>query len=325
MKVRKAVIPAAGFGTRMLPATKSIPKEMLPIVDKPAIQYIVEEAVNSGIEDILIVTGRGKHALDDYFDYNPDLEQSLTRANKSVELEKVRKTVEMANITYVRQKEIKGLGHAVWTAKNFVGNEPFAVLLGDDIMLGESPVTKQLIDAAEKYKMSAVGAQEVSLEAITGYSSLKIEPLEDKIFKAVDVIEKPTPDKVFSQYAILGRYVLMPEIFEILENTPPGFGGEIQLTDGLGNLCRNGKMVAVDFEARRYDTGNLQGYLETVIDFALLDPNVEPWLRQFLTEKVRGFIMSDYIEKRHDELKHAHDHGHDHDHDESCCCCGHDH
>ncbi|MCL2278838.1 MAG: UTP--glucose-1-phosphate uridylyltransferase GalU [Oscillospiraceae bacterium] len=313
MKVRKAVIPAAGFGTRMLPATKSIPKEMLPIVDKPAIHYIVEEAVASGIEDILIVTGRGKHALDDYFDYTPDLEQSLMRSNKSAELEKVRHTAEMANICYVRQKEIKGLGHAVWCAKSFVGDEPFAVLLGDDIMFGHTPVTKQLIDAAVKYHSSAVGAQEVSLEAITGYSSLKIESLEERVFKAVDVVEKPTPDKVFSQYAILGRYVLLPEIFDILENTPPGFGGEIQLTDGLGALCRSGSMVAVDFDARRYDTGNLHGYLETVIDFALRDPGVEPWLRQFLTDKVRGFLMSDYINN-----KHTHEHG-------DGCGCGHDH
>ena len=318
MKIKKAVIPAAGFGTRMLPATKSIPKEMLPIVDKPAIHYIVQEAIDSGIEDILIITNRGKHALEDYFDYTPELEQSLMGANKQETLDRVRHTAEMANINFVRQKEIKGLGHAVWSAKSFVGNEPFAVLLGDDIMLGK-PVIKQLVDAAVKYETSAVGVQEVSLEDISKYCSIKYSELEDKIFKVADVVEKPNPDKAYSQYAILGRYVLMPEIFEILEKTPPGHGGEIQLTDGLATLCKNGSMVAVDFDARRYDTGNLPGYLETVIEYALRDQSIETWLKQFMTEKVREFMMSDYISRRQDEINNPSDH----EHDESCGCCGH--
>ena len=284
MKVRKAVIPAAGLGTRMLPATKSIPKEMLPIVDKPAIQYIVEEAVNSGIEDILIITNRGKHAIEDYFDYIPELEDSLKRSNKIPMYESVKSPAELANIFFVRQKETKGLGHAVWCAKKFVGDEPFAVLLGDDIMVGETPVTKQLIDAAEKYNASAVGAQWVSDEGVTKYCSLKIEELEDRIYKMLDVIEKPPIEKKFSNYAILGRYVLKPEIFSVLENTPPGHGGEIQLTDGLCTLCKKDMMVAVDFDAKRYDTGNLPGFMETTIEFALKHPEVGPWLREYLKE-----------------------------------------
>ncbi|MCL2663953.1 MAG: UTP--glucose-1-phosphate uridylyltransferase GalU [Oscillospiraceae bacterium] len=282
MKVRKAVIPAAGLGTRMLPATKSIPKEMLPILDKPAIQYIVEEAVASGIEDILIITNRGKGAIEDYFDYAPELEVSLKHSNKMSTYESVRHPAQMANIFFVRQKETKGLGHAVWCAKRFVGDEPFAVLLGDDIMVGEKPVTKQLIDAAEKYNASAVGAQWVSDDAVEKYCSLKIEQLEDRIYRMFDVIEKPSPEKKFSNYAILGRYVIKPEIFSILENTPPGHGGEIQLTDGLRTLCKQSDMVAVDFDAKRHDTGNLIGFMEATMDFAIKHPEVGPWLREYV-------------------------------------------
>jgi len=286
MKVKKAVIPAAGLGTRMLPATKSVPKEMLPILDKPAIHYIVEEAVNSGIEDILIITNRGKNAMEDYFDYAPELEESLKTANKHAAYDSVRAPAELANIVFVRQKETKGLGHAVWCAKNFVGDEPFAVLLGDDIMVGEKPVTRQLIDAAEKYKASAVGAQQVSTEDVSKYCSLKIEELENRIYRVFDVIEKPPPDKMFSNYAILGRYVLTSEIFKILENTPKGVGGEIQLTDGLQSLCKVSPMVAVDFEAKRYDTGNLPGFIEATFDFALKHPEAGPVLRQLIKDRI---------------------------------------
>jgi len=289
MKVTKAVIPAAGLGTRMLPATKTVPKEMLPLVDKPAIQYIIEEAVASGIEDILIVTNRAKSAIDDYFDYSPELEEVLTRTGKSSGLDVVRYSADIANIFYVRQKETKGLGHAVWRAKRFVGNEPFAVLLGDDIMVGRTPVTKQLIDATEKYGAASVGIQRVALEVISKYSSVQLSEIEDRIFRVIDVNEKPSPDEVLSDYAILGRYVLTPDIFPILENTPPGYGGEIQLTDALCSLCKVAPMVAVDFDARRYDTGNLTGFLEATIDFALRDPNVGPWLREFIIEKVKSF------------------------------------
>jgi UTP--glucose-1-phosphate uridylyltransferase len=290
MKIRKAVIPAAGLGTRMLPATKTVPKEMLPMVDKPVIQYIIEEAVASGIEDILVVTNRAKSAMDDYFDYHPELEERLLKNGKVKEAESVRSAADLANIFYVRQKETKGLGHAIWRAKRFVGNEPFAVLLGDDIMMAKTPVTKQLVDAAEKYGASAVGTQTVADEAISRYSSLKILslPNEKHVFRVTDMNEKPTLEEKFSNYAILGRYVLTSEIFDILENTQPGYGGEIQLTDGLKALCKNSPMVAVDFEGRRYDTGNLKGFLEATIDFALESDEIGPWLKDFIIDKAKG-------------------------------------
>ena len=287
MKVRKAVIPAAGLGTRMLPATKTVPKEMLPLVDKPVIQYIIEEAVAAGIEDILVVTNRAKSAMDDYFDYYPELEERLERSGKDKELVQVRHAADLANIFYVRQKETKGLGHAIWRAKHFVGDEPFAVLLGDDIMRASTPVIRQLADAAEKYGASAVGVQQVSISDISKYSSVKVSPLEQRIFSVSDMNEKPTPQQVFSPYAILGRYILTSGIFDILEHQEPGYGGEIQLTDGLRTLCLKEKMVAVDFEGRRYDTGNLKGFLEATIDFALEHPETGDWLRSYLREKAR--------------------------------------
>ena len=287
MKVKKAVIPAAGLGTRMLPATKTVPKEMLPLVDKPAIQYIIEEAVASGIEDILIVTGRLKSAMDDYFDYTPELEDRLLSSNKSAEFNAVRNPADMANIFYVRQKETKGLGHAIWRAKKFIGDEPFAILLGDDIMMADTPVTKQLIDAAEKHGASAIGTQKFGLDAISSYSSLKVSQLEERIYRVFDMNEKPSVQEAFSQFAILGRYVVTSDIFEKLENTPPGYGGEIQLTDGLRQLCMESPMIAVDFEGRRYDTGNIKGFLEATIDFALKDPAINDWLKDFIKHKAK--------------------------------------
>ncbi|MCL2368403.1 MAG: UTP--glucose-1-phosphate uridylyltransferase GalU [Oscillospiraceae bacterium] len=282
MKIKKAVIPAAGLGTRMLPATKTIPKEMLPLLDKPVIQYIIEEAVDAGIEDILIITNRAKSAMDDYFDYHPELEERLRRDGKEKELEAVRRTADMANIFYVRQKETKGLGHAIWRAKDFVGSDPFAVLLGDDIMRGETPVIGQLIDAAEKYNANCVGTQLVSDEAVGRYSSLQVSPLEETVYRVTDMNEKPSPEEKFSNFAILGRYVLTSSIFPVLENTPPGKGGEIQLTDGLKALCKVEPFVAKNFAARRYDTGNLNGFLEATIDFALDYPETKDFLRQYL-------------------------------------------
>lgn len=287
MKVRKAVIPAAGLGTRMLPATKTVPKEMLPMVDKPAIQYIIEEAVAAGIEDILIVTNRAKSAMDDYFDYYPELEDRLNAAGKDRELHEIRRAADLANIFYVRQKETKGLGHAIWRAKRFVGDEPFAVLLGDDVMRAEKPVIGQLIDAAEEYSCSAVGVQEVATEAISKYCSVKVRFLGNRVFQVQDVVEKPRREQIFSNYAILGRYVLMPSIFDILEQLEPGFGGEIQLTDGLQRLCKKEEMVAVDFEGRRYDIGNLTGFLEATIDFALEHPQTGDWLKKFIRRKAK--------------------------------------
>ncbi|MCL2564125.1 MAG: UTP--glucose-1-phosphate uridylyltransferase GalU [Oscillospiraceae bacterium] len=285
MKIKKAVIPAAGLGTRMLPATKTIPKEMLPLLDKPVIQYIIEEAVDAGIEDILIITNRAKSAMDDYFDYHPELEERLARDGKTKELEAVRRTADMANIFYVRQKETKGLGHAIWRAKDFVGDDAFAILLGDDIMRAEVPVMKQLIDAAEKYHACCVGTQAVADDAVGRYSSLKVSPLEERIYKVTDMNEKPTPAEKFSNYAILGRYVLTSSIFPILENTPPGKGGEIQLTDGLRQLCRTEPFVAKVFEGRRYDTGNLCGFLEATLDFALDFPETGDFLREYIQSK----------------------------------------
>mgnify|MGYP001283591154 CR=1 FL=1 len=287
MKVRKAVIPAAGLGTRMLPATKTVPKEMLPLVDKPVIQYVVEEAAASGIEDILIVTNRAKSAMDDYFDYHPELEERLLRAGKVQEAAVIRRCADLCNIFYVRQKETKGLGHAVWRARKFVGDEPFAVLLGDDIMKSRVPVLSQLLEASEKYGCSCVGTQQVADSQISKYSSLKLTRIEGRVYDVHDMNEKPRPEEKFSNYAIVGRYVLTSSIFDILESTPPGHGGEIQLTDGLRELCRRERMIAVEFEGCRYDTGNLKGFLEATIDFALEHEESGPWLRQFIKSKAQ--------------------------------------
>ena len=236
MKVRKAVIPAAGLGTRMLPVTKTVPQELLPRLERPVMQYIVEEAVSAGIEDILIITNRGKDVMEDYFDYAPELEDKLRRAGKDDLIELVHKPANLANIFFVRQKQTLGLGHAIYQARRFVGNEPFAVLLGDDIIRAKDPVIGQLIRAAEKYEASAIGVQQVSDEAISRYSSVAVSELEERVFSVSDLNEKPSPEEKFSNYAILGRYVLTPEIFDILETQAPGYGGEIQLTDGLETL-----------------------------------------------------------------------------------------
>ena len=290
MKVRKAIIPAAGLGTRLLPNTKSIPKEMLPLVDKPVIQYIVEEAVAAGIEKILIVTNRGKTPIEDYFDYAPDLEERLIADGKERDARIVREVADMADVYFVRQKETKGLGHAVWRARSFVNDEPFAVLLGDDIMLSETPVLRQLVTAAEENDCSAVAVRQVPDELITKYSSVKLEEkLSERVFRISDMNEKPTLEEKLSDYAILGRYVLTPAIFDILEHTAPGRNNEIQLTDGMRTLCHREKMCAVDFEGRRYDTGNLKGYLEAIIDFALKNEEAGDWLRQFIIDKARSF------------------------------------
>ena len=288
MKVRKAIIPAAGLGTRLLPNTKSIPKEMLPLVDKPVIQYIVEEAVSAGIEEILIITNRGKSPIEDYFDYSPDLEERLIKDGKKDEADTVRAVADMADVFFLRQKETKGLGHAIWRAKSFVGDEPFAILLGDDIMLSEKPVLKQLVEAAEEHSCSAIAVREVPDELIVKYSSVKLEEkLSDRVFRIGDMNEKPTLEEKFSNYAILGRYVLTPAIFDILAHTAPGRNNEIQLTDGMKELCRIEPMCAVDFEGRRYDTGNLKGYLEAIIDFALKNEEAGDWLRDFIKEKAK--------------------------------------
>ena len=284
-KVRKAVIPAAGLGTRVLPATKVMPKEMLPIVDKPAIQYIVEEAAASGIEDILIITNRGKGLLEDHFDRAPELERRLSGdPNKAAVLEQVVGISKLANIFYVRQKETKGLGHAIRCAKEFVGDEPFAVLYGDDVILGEDPACGQLIRAYEQFGNGVVGVKEVTREAIQKYSSLQVKPIRDNYFLCTDMIEKPKPGEEMSLYSILGRCVLPPEIFDILDQTPPGAGGEIQLTDAMKTLARRDGMTAVDFTGTRYDVGNKLGILQASVEVALNHPAIGTEVRAHLKE-----------------------------------------
>ena len=284
-KVRKAVIPAAGLGTRVLPATKVMPKEMLPIVDKPAIQYIVEEAAASGIEDILIITNRGKGLLEDHFDRAPELERRLAGdPAKEAILNQVVGISKLANIFYVRQKETKGLGHAIGCAREFVGDEPFAVLYGDDVILGEDPACGQLMRAYEQFGSGVVGVKEVSREAIRKYSSLKVEHIQDNYFRCTDMVEKPQPGQEFSLYSILGRCVLPPEIFDILDNTPPGAGGEIQLTDAMATLARRGGMTAVDFTGTRYDMGNKLGIMQASVEVALRHPEIGEDFRAYLKE-----------------------------------------
>ncbi|MEE0859320.1 MAG: UTP--glucose-1-phosphate uridylyltransferase GalU [Acutalibacteraceae bacterium] len=288
-KVRKAVIPAAGMGTRVLPATKSMPKEMFPIVDKPAIQYIVEEAVKSGIEEILIITNRGKGIIEDHFDYSPELEQALLKSGKTDFYETVTSIPKMANITFIRQKETKGLGHAVSCAKNFVGDEPFAVLFGDDVIVGEDPAIGQLIRAYEKYGKGVLGIKEVPENDIHKYSSLKVDKLESNIYNCTDMIEKPaTKEEVLSYFSILGRCVLPPEIFDILDNVQPGVGGEIQLTDAMKTLAVNNGMTAVDFTGVRYDMGNKLGILKAQVEVGVANKEFGEEFKAYLKDFVNN-------------------------------------
>ena len=289
MKVTKAVIPAAGLGTRVLPATKSMPKEMLTIVDKPAIQYIVEEAVNSGITDILIITNRGKGIIEDHFDRSPELEQRFLETGKKDVYEQVVSISRLANFYFIRQKETRGLGHAVSCARSFVGNEPFAVLYGDDVIIGEDPACGQLIRAYERFGKAVVGIKSVPEDAISKYSSLKVEHLEDNIYKCTDMVEKPkTKEEVLSTYSILGRCVLTPDIFDILDKTPPGAGGEIQLTDAMRTLAQTVNMTGVDFTGKRYDMGDKLGILQATVEVALKNPTLgeafETYLKEIVSE-----------------------------------------
>ena len=285
MKIRKAVIPAAGLGTRVLPATKAMPKEMLPIVDKPAIQYIVEEAVRSGITDILIITNRGKGLIEDHFDRAPELENALSSRNKTDMYEQVVGISELANIYFIRQKETKGLGHAIRCAKNFVGNEAFAVLYGDDVIIGEDPACGQLIRAYEEFGKGVLGIKKVPESDINKYSSLKVEHLKDNIFNCTDMIEKPqTKEEVLSFYSILGRCILPPEIFDILDDTKPGAGGEIQLTDAMCELARKSGMTAVEYTGIRYDMGNKMGIMKAAVETALKHDEIGKDFREYLKE-----------------------------------------
>lgn len=269
MKVRKAIIPAAGLGTRFLPATKAQPKEMLPIVDKPTLQYIIEEAVASGIEEVLVIIGRNKNSIQDHFDKSVELELELESKGKIELLEEVRHISNMVQIHYVRQIEPKGLGHAVLCAKSFIGNEPFAVLLGDDIVYAEKPCLGQMIEAYDEYKTSILGVQEVPQTEVNKYGIVDGKFIEDRIYKVKGLVEKPSVDEAPSNIAILGRYIINPAIFSILENTKPGKNGEIQLTDALKELAHREAMYAYTFEGRRYDVGDKQGFLEATVEYAL--------------------------------------------------------
>ncbi|MEW9054030.1 MAG: UTP--glucose-1-phosphate uridylyltransferase GalU [Neobacillus sp.] len=289
-KVRKAIIPAAGLGTRFLPATKAMPKEMLPIVDKPTIQYIVEEAVASGIEDIIIVTGKGKRAIEDHFDYAHELEQNLLEKGKLDILEKVRYATDLTDIHYIRQKEPKGLGHAVWCARNFIGDEPFAVLLGDDIVQSETPCLKQLINQYEETLSSVIGVQTVPDNETHRYGIVEPSVQDGRRYQVQNFVEKPAPGTAPSNLAIMGRYILTPEIFMFLEQQETGAGGEIQLTDAIQKLNQIQRVFAYDFEGKRYDVGEKIGFVKTTVEFALQN------------QEIRSELLS-YLEELMDELK----------------------
>lgn len=286
MKVRKAIIPAAGLGTRFLPATKAQPKEMLPIVDKPTIQYIIEEAVASGIEEILIITGRSKRAIEDHFDKSIELELELKSKHKDDLLQQVDYISNLAEIYYIRQKEPKGLGHAISCARTFVGNEPFAVMLGDDVVDNDVPCLKQLIDVYNEYKTTVLGVQEVAPENVNKYGIVKGMHIENGVYKVKDLVEKPEIGKAPSNVAILGRYIITPRIFEILENTAPGKNGEIQLTDALKELVTQEAMYAYNFKGKRYDVGDKLGFLQATVEFALKRNDLKEEFFNYLKEIV---------------------------------------
>lgn len=288
MKVRKAIIPAAGLGTRFLPATKAQPKEMLPIVDKPTIQYIVEEAIESGIQDIIIVTGRNKRSIEDHFDKSLELEIELQKNGKEELLSLVKDISNLVDIHYIRQKEPRGLGHAIYCARSFVGNEPFAVLLGDDIVNSDTPCLKQLIDVYNEYKTTILGVQSVLREEVNKYGIVSCKQIEDKVYKVKDLVEKPQVKYAPSNIAILGRYILTPRIFDCLENLSPGAGGEIQLTDALRELVNSEAMYAYNFSGKRYDVGHKLGYLQATVEYALQREDLKGEFMEYL----KGIIQN---------------------------------
>ena len=281
-KVRKAVFPAAGLGTRFLPATKASPKEMLPLVDKPLIQYVVEEAVASGIESVIVVTGRGKAAIEDHFDVSFELEKLLEERGKQEELEAVRAIAEMARISYVRQREALGLGHAVLQARDLVGDEPFAVMLSDDIIDSKRPALRQLLDVYEKYNAPVVAIMQVHGDAISRFGAVDVEEVEDGVYKIKDMVEKPPLAKAPSDLAIIGRYVLTPDIFDEIEKTQPGAIGEIQITDAMRSLLNRRPFYAVRFEGTRYDAGDKLGFLVATVEFALKHEDLASEFRDYL-------------------------------------------
>ena len=286
MKVRKAIIPAAGLGTRFLPATKAQPKEMLPIVDKPTIQYNIEEAIDSGIEEILIITGRNKRAIEDHFDRSIELELELEKKNEKELLALVQDISNMVNIHYVRQKEPKGLGHAINCARSFVGKEPFAVILGDGVVDSEKPCLKQLIEVFNEYQTTILGVQPVATEDVNKYGIVDGMFIEDGVYKVKNLVEKPSLEEAPSNVAILGRYIITPEIFDILDQTKPGAGGEIQLTDALKVLAQKQAMYAYNFKGKRYDVGNKQGFLEATVEFALKREDIREEFLNYLIKTI---------------------------------------
>ncbi|KYC88570.1 UTP--glucose-1-phosphate uridylyltransferase GalU [Heyndrickxia sporothermodurans] len=287
-KVKKAIIPAAGLGTRFLPATKAMPKEMLPIVDKPTIQYIIEEAVASGIEDIIIVTGKGKRAIEDHFDSSPELEQNLSEKGKFDLLDKVQFSSNLANIHYIRQKEPKGLGHAVWCARNFIGDEPFVVLLGDDIVQSDTPCIKQLIDQYEETRSSIIGVQQVPSNETHRYGIIDPSTQIGRRYQVNNFVEKPEQGTAPSNLAIMGRYLLTPEIFDLLEAQEVGAGGEIQLTDAIQKLNETQRVFAYDFEGKRYDVGEKLGFVKTTIEFALQHEELRNDVLRFMEQSLES-------------------------------------
>ncbi|MGG3563699.1 UTP--glucose-1-phosphate uridylyltransferase GalU [Neobacillus rhizosphaerae] len=290
-RVRKAIIPAAGLGTRFLPATKAMPKEMLPIVDKPTIQYIVEEAIESGIEDIIIVTGKGKRAIEDHFDHAFELEQTLLEKEKFALLEKVQASSNLVDIHYIRQKEPRGLGHAVWCARNFVGNEPFAVLLGDDIVQAETPCLRQLINEYEKTLSSVIGVMKVDDAETHRYGVIDPLAQDERRYQVRQFVEKPKPGTSPSNLAIIGRYILTPEIFMFLDRQEIGAGGEIQLTDAIQKLNEIQRVFAYEFEGKRYDVGEKLGFIETTIEFALKNEEIKDGLLEYMAEKLKEYRL----------------------------------
>jgi UTP--glucose-1-phosphate uridylyltransferase len=293
MKVRKAVIPAAGLGTRFLPATKAMPKEMLPIVDTPTIQYIIQEAIDSGIEEILIITGKSKRAIEDHFDKNVELELELEKKANEELLKVVRDITDLVDIHYIRQKEAKGLGHAIYCAKTFVGNEPFAVMLGDDVVYTEdTPCLKQMIDVYDEYQTSVLGVQTVKDEEVCKYGIVDGKRVSDRVYTVKGLVEKPAVDEAPSNVAILGRYIINPGIFDILAETKPGKGGEIQLTDALKELALKEDMYAYDFIGKRYDVGNKQGFLEATVETALRRIDLRDEFLSYLVKVVEKEVGS---------------------------------
>ncbi|MEY8518778.1 UTP--glucose-1-phosphate uridylyltransferase GalU [Lachnospiraceae bacterium 29-84] len=289
MKVRKAIIPAAGLGTRFLPATKAQPKEMLPIVDKPTIQYIIEEAVAAGIQDIIIVTGRNKRSIEDHFDRSIELEIELEKGMKQEMLDMVRGISEMANIHYIRQKEPRGLGHAILAAQHFIGKEPFAVLLGDDVVVSQKSCLGQMLDVFREYQTSILGVQSVSHDVVDKYGIISGKQVDDRVYKVNDMVEKPAPEEAPSDVAVLGRYIITPEIFAFLETQDAGKGGEIQLTDALKRLAKEQAMYAYEFKGRRYDVGSKIGFIQANLEFALRRDELKEEMKEYL-EKLHGYM-----------------------------------